>query len=81
MGIHSIPKFIIGGRTVVDGAAESETFIRIFREIEKAGKLPSAKDDDDDDDSPATVFGDILGVSPELIQRGSHHHRQPVPSS
>jgi hypothetical protein len=77
MGIHSIPKFIIGGRTLVDGAAESETFIRIFREIEKAGKLPSG-DNDDNDDSPATVFGDILGVAPEIIQRGSHS-RNPVP--
>ena len=27
MGIHGIPKFIIEGRTIVDGAAQSEVFV------------------------------------------------------
>lgn len=61
LGIHGIPKFIIEGRTVVDGAAHSEVFIEIFREIEKRGTV-----------NGGPVFGEILGVSPEVIQKGSH---------
>ena len=61
LGIHSIPKFIIEGRTVVDGAAHADAFVHVFREIEARGKI--AKE---------PVFGDILGVSPEVIQQASH---------
>ena len=62
LGIHGIPQFVIEGRTIVDGAAKPETFIRVFREIEKRGFV-----------SQGTVFGDILGISEDLVARGSHH--------
>jgi predicted DsbA family dithiol-disulfide isomerase len=61
LGIHGIPKFIIEGTTVVDGAARPEVFINIFRDIETRGALKG---------SP--VFGSILGLSSDVIQRGSH---------
>eukprot|EP00545_Synedropsis_sp_CCMP1620_P014855 CAMPEP_0119028308 /NCGR_PEP_ID=MMETSP1176-20130426/38648_1 /TAXON_ID=265551 /ORGANISM="Synedropsis recta cf, Strain CCMP1620" /LENGTH=128 /DNA_ID=CAMNT_0006984419 /DNA_START=26 /DNA_END=408 /DNA_ORIENTATION=+ len=37
IGVHGIPKFIIEGATMVDGAARSNEFVRIFRAIEKRG--------------------------------------------
>lgn len=61
LGIHSIPKFIIQGQTVVDGAARPEVFIEVFREIESRGEVHNGP-----------VFGDILGVPGEVIARGSH---------
>jgi len=61
LGIHGIPKFIIEGQTVVDGAAKSETFVNIFREIELRGNSMNKP-----------IFGDILGVSEEIVARGSH---------
>ena len=39
MGVHGIPKFIIEGKRVVAGAAHSNTFIDIFREIEEKGAV------------------------------------------
>jgi predicted DsbA family dithiol-disulfide isomerase len=62
LGIHGIPKFIIEGTTVVDGAAGYETFVSIFRDIERRGSILSGP-----------VFADILGLSPDIIQQGSHH--------
>ena len=61
LGIHGIPKFIIEGQTVVDGAAHSDVFVRVFREIEARGEIVNG-----------TVFGDILGVPPEVIEQASH---------
>jgi predicted DsbA family dithiol-disulfide isomerase len=61
LGIHSIPKFIIEGRTVVDGAAKSDTFVKIFREIEARGTVQET-----------AIFNDVLGVSDEILERGSH---------
>lgn len=69
MGVHGIPKFIIEGRRVVDGAAHSEVFINIFREIEEVGDVFGGP-----------VFGSILGVSPEVILKGSHHSRHTLRS-
>eukprot|EP00527_Entomoneis_sp_CCMP2396_P007932 CAMPEP_0198150740 /NCGR_PEP_ID=MMETSP1443-20131203/52246_1 /TAXON_ID=186043 /ORGANISM="Entomoneis sp., Strain CCMP2396" /LENGTH=257 /DNA_ID=CAMNT_0043816149 /DNA_START=165 /DNA_END=939 /DNA_ORIENTATION=+ len=63
MGIHSIPKFIIEGHSVVDGAAYSDTFVKIFRKIEARGQLRGKP-----------VFADILGVPAEVLERGSHLH-------
>jgi len=62
LGIHGIPKFIIEGKTVVDGAARSEVFVEIFREIEQRGEIHSGP-----------VFGEILGISQETVEAGSHH--------
>lgn len=61
MGVHGIPKFIIEGRTIVDGAAKSDIFIRIFREIEEKGEVYGGP-----------IFGDILGVGEEIVQKPSH---------
>jgi hypothetical protein len=61
LGINGIPKFIIEGNNLIDGAAHADAFIPIFREIEKRGKVKGGP-----------LFGDILGVSPEIISRGSH---------
>jgi len=63
LGVHGIPKFIIEGSTVVDGAARSDVFVRIFREIERRGKLQNSE----------TIFGSILGIPEEIIESGSHH--------
>mmetsp|Transcript_7796 Transcript_7796/g.13454 ORF Transcript_7796/g.13454 Transcript_7796/m.13454 type:complete len:156 (-) Transcript_7796:1362-1829(-) len=61
LGVHGIPKFIIEGRTVVDGAARSDVFVNIFRSIEKRGEVQGE-----------AVFADILGITAETIQAGSH---------
>lgn len=61
LGINSIPKFIIEGQTVVDGAARSEVFVKIFREIEARGEVFGGP-----------VFGEILGVPDEVIRQASH---------
>lgn len=61
LGVHGIPKFIIEGRTVVDGAARSDVFVDIFRTIEARGELQGN-----------AVFADILGIDAETIQAGSH---------
>lgn len=61
LGVHGIPKFIVEGSTVVDGAAGAETFVRIFREIEQRGKVEGS-----------AIFKDILGVDEETLSRGSY---------
>ena len=62
MGVHGIPKFIIEGRIMVDGAARSDVFVNIFREIERNGSVYGGP-----------IFGEILGVDPDIVNRGSHH--------
>uniref|UniRef100_A0A7S3DN16 DSBA-like thioredoxin domain-containing protein n=1 Tax=Entomoneis paludosa TaxID=265537 RepID=A0A7S3DN16_9STRA len=62
LGVHGIPKFVIEGQRVVDGAAHSSVFVRIFREIEARGQVQGPP-----------VFADILGVSDDILQQGSHH--------
>jgi predicted DsbA family dithiol-disulfide isomerase len=61
LGVHSIPQFIVEGKTVIDGAARSDTFVRIFREIEARGEVHGDP-----------IFGKILGVPEEIVNRGSH---------
>ena len=61
LGVHGIPKFIIEGSYIVDGAARSEVFVDIFRDIEARGEIKGGP-----------VFGEILGVSEDVIQKGSH---------
>ncbi len=61
MGVHGIPKFVIEGRRVVDGAAHSDIFIDVFRDIEAKGEVYGGP-----------IFADILGVSPEVLEKGSH---------
>jgi len=62
IGIHGIPQFIIEGRIVANGAARSNVFVDVFRDIEARGELQEKP-----------VFQDILGVSDEVLQKGSHH--------
>ncbi len=62
LGIQSIPKFIIEGQTVVDGAALPDVFVKVFREIEERGTVAGGP-----------LFREILGVSTETIARASHH--------
>jgi len=61
LGIHSIPQFIIEGNTLVNGAAEWDTFVECFRAIEERGKVAGGP-----------IFADILGIEKELIMEGSH---------
>ena len=61
LGVHGIPKFIIEGSTVVDGAAHADVFVDVFRQIEGRGQVAGGP-----------IFGDILGVSAETIARGSY---------
>jgi len=61
LGVHGIPKFIIEGTTIIDGAAHSDTFVPIFREIEKRGYIEGG-----------AVFRDILGIGDDVLKRGSH---------
>jgi predicted DsbA family dithiol-disulfide isomerase len=61
MGVHGIPKFVIEGSRLVDGAAHSDVFIDIFRDIEERGEVLRGP-----------IFADILGVSPEILLKGSH---------
>ncbi|KAL7551204.1 hypothetical protein ACHAWF_014402 [Thalassiosira exigua] len=63
LGVHGIPKFIIEGSRVVDGAAGPETFIEIFRDIERNGT------------AHGPVFAQILGVSDDVIKRGSYKRK------
>lgn len=69
LGVHGIPKFIIEGSYIVDGAARSEVFVDIFREIEARGEIKRGP-----------VFGEILGVSEDTIANGSHMPRH-IPKS
>ena len=62
---HSIPKFIIEGSTVIDGAAHSNSFIEVFREIERRGSV-----------SRGPVFGELLGLPMDVVQKGSHVPKQ-----
>ena len=61
LGVHGIPKFIIEGQTVVDGAARSGLFVEIFREIEARGEVQGGP-----------IFGEILGVPDEILRQASH---------
>ncbi len=61
LGVHGIPKFIIEGSTVVDGAAGPGTFVRVFREVERRGEVMGGP-----------IFGDILGVDRAMWMKGSH---------
>lgn len=61
LGVHGIPKFIIEGHTLVDGAARSDTFVHIFRDIERRGSVVKGP-----------YFGKILGVSDDIIRMPSH---------
>jgi len=62
LGVHGIPKFIIEGRTVVDGAARDDVFVKLFRQIERKGTIENGP-----------IFADILGISKDVVEQGSHH--------
>mmetsp|Transcript_4910 Transcript_4910/g.10425 ORF Transcript_4910/g.10425 Transcript_4910/m.10425 type:complete len:263 (-) Transcript_4910:1686-2474(-) len=61
LGVHGIPKFIIEGSRIVDGAASPDVFARIFRDIVAKGRVERGP-----------VFGEILGVGDDVISQGSY---------
>jgi len=61
LGIHSIPKFVVEGHTVIDGAAHWRHHVEVFREIERRGSTRGGP-----------VFGKLLGVSEDIVAQGSH---------
>jgi predicted DsbA family dithiol-disulfide isomerase len=61
LGINSIPTFIIDGSIMVGGAASSDVFVKIFREIEERGTVNNGP-----------LLNDVLGVDDATIQMGSH---------
>lgn len=62
LNIHSIPKFIVEGQTLIDGAAQADVFVKVFQKILDRGYAHST----------TPIFADILGLTPELFHRGSH---------
>lgn len=58
MGVHGIPKFVIEGQTVVDGAAKSDEFIDIFRDIEQRGFIANGP-----------IFARVLGIPSDVVNR------------
>lgn len=58
-GVSSIPTFVIGGHTVVGGAAHASELVDAFREAEQVEQTASHR----------SLFGDVLGISPEVLQR------------
>jgi len=61
VGVHGIPTFIIEGQTVLNGAAHWKHHLKLFRDIEERGYAQRGP-----------VFGKILGVSDDIIEKGSH---------
>lgn len=55
-GINSIPKFVVDGEVIIDGAAHADEHVRCFREIERRGFT-----------NGRTLFADALGISPEIL--------------
>jgi predicted DsbA family dithiol-disulfide isomerase len=66
LGVNSIPQFIIDHQ-LVGGAAGARTFVDIFRKIEARGSIENGP-----------VFADILGISKDTIEQGSHHRPENV---
>mmetsp|Transcript_43569 Transcript_43569/g.95326 ORF Transcript_43569/g.95326 Transcript_43569/m.95326 type:complete len:226 (-) Transcript_43569:354-1031(-) len=58
LGINSIPTFIIGGETVLGGAAHSSEFVHVFREIEERGTSVTS-----------ALFADALGFPAAVLEQ------------
>jgi len=65
MDIYGIPQFIINGEIVVGSPKLSDTFIRIFRQIEREQYSNNAT-------IQKTIFAEMLGIDPRIVQQGSH---------
>ena len=59
-GISSIPKFVVNGTHLIDGAAPAEDHVALFRAIERAGE------------EGEPVFAAVLGIPPATFDRPSH---------
>uniref|UniRef100_A0A7S0VVL2 DSBA-like thioredoxin domain-containing protein n=1 Tax=Hemiselmis tepida TaxID=464990 RepID=A0A7S0VVL2_9CRYP len=59
MGVHSIPTFIVDGRYKVSGAARSDEFVALFRDLERSGDVQGR-----------TIFGETLGVPEHVLDQG-----------
>lgn len=60
LGINSIPTFIVDGAIMVGGAAKSDVFVKIFRDIEAKGT------------TNGPLLNDVLGVDDDTVLKGSH---------
>mmetsp|Transcript_8191 Transcript_8191/g.25914 ORF Transcript_8191/g.25914 Transcript_8191/m.25914 type:complete len:229 (-) Transcript_8191:306-992(-) len=58
-GITSIPKFVIDGELLVDGAAHADEHEAVFRSIERRGAV-----------SGRALFAHALGITPEVLHTG-----------
>jgi predicted DsbA family dithiol-disulfide isomerase len=65
LNIHSIPQFLIEGKTLIDGAVDSSVFIKVFNKIIQRGYVHN---------NSKPIFADILGLTTEIVQQGSHTH-------
>lgn len=59
-GIHSIPKFVVNGQHVIDGAAVAEDHVDLFRRIEADGEVGEP------------IFAHALGIPDEVFDTPSH---------
>lgn len=64
LGVSSIPQFIVNGNQLIGGAADWTTFVDVFQ-----GILDESERGDGESAEP--VFGKILGVDEDIIERGS----------
>jgi len=58
LGVHSIPTFVLGASRVVGGALHTEELTRHLRELEAQPE-----------GAPDTVFGEALGMPPEILEQ------------
>mmetsp|Transcript_17582 Transcript_17582/g.58939 ORF Transcript_17582/g.58939 Transcript_17582/m.58939 type:complete len:134 (+) Transcript_17582:537-938(+) len=75
LGVQSIPKFIVGGAYVLDGAVHARDHVALFREIETAPDGPGVGMEDEDGQPvgwTASVFASVLGVPAEVLREPSH---------
>jgi predicted DsbA family dithiol-disulfide isomerase len=57
LNIHGIPKFIIEGTTLIDGAATADVFVNLFRQIERRGVIASGP-----------IFAPLLGIATTTLE-------------
>jgi predicted DsbA family dithiol-disulfide isomerase len=57
LNIHGIPKFIIEGTTMIDGAATADVFVKLFRQIESRGAIASGP-----------IFAPLLGIATTTLE-------------
>lgn len=61
LDIRSIPKFVYGGKFLLDGAVHADDHVGLLRDIEKRGE-----------DLTKSVFLEALELSPDVLRGASH---------